>query len=223
MTVLAETQSVLDKARARSDSILVAYSSGKDSRVVLDLCLRTFKHVAGFFMAFIPGLECVDRELDETRRKYGIEIRIYPHWLMRAALVNGVYTSSYYEYEKLPEWKLADVYALALIDSGMPHLVTGAKRADSSWRRRFMTSFHPDDVLNPIAGWHKYDVVSYLRSHNIPEPPSSGHSATGIDLSPQSLLWLSKTYPRDFERLCTVFPYAAAVPWREKFYGKGES
>lgn len=217
--LLKETQIALDNARARSDSILVAYSGGKDSKVVLDLCLRTFKRVSAFFMAFIPGLDCIEAELQETRDKYGINIAVYPHWIARKAIVNGVYTSSFYTYDELPDWNLADVYALAMCDAGINQIATGAKRADSSWRRRFMSSFHPETVVNPIAGWLKYDVIAYLKAHDIPLPPSSGHSATGIDLSIPSLLWLHKTYPDDFKRLCRVFPFAESVIWREKFYG----
>jgi 3'-phosphoadenosine 5'-phosphosulfate sulfotransferase (PAPS reductase)/FAD synthetase len=220
MSILAETQRVLDTARARADSILVAYSGGKDSKVVLDLCLRTFKRVECFHMALVPGLDCIEQELDETRRRHKVTIRVYPHWLARKLIFGGAFSPTWFEHDDLPEWKLADVYALAITDSGIDTIATGAKKADSSWRRRFMSTFRPDAVLNPIAGWHKYDVLSYLRSHAIPEPPSSGHSATGIDLSVGSLCWLHDTFPADFEKLCRVFPFAPAVIWRRKFYGE---
>jgi 3'-phosphoadenosine 5'-phosphosulfate sulfotransferase (PAPS reductase)/FAD synthetase len=220
MSILAETQRVLETARARADSILVAYSGGKDSKVVLDLCLRTFKRVEAFHMALVPGLDCIEQELEETRRKYGIKIRIYPHWLARKLIANGVFTNTYYTHDDLPEWKLADVYALAMVEAGIDTIMTGAKKSDSSWRARFMSTFRPDGVLNPIAGWHKYDVLAYLRAHGIPEPPSSGHSATGIDLSSGSLLWLHDAFPADFEKLCRVFPFAEAVIWKRKFYGE---
>jgi phosphoadenosine phosphosulfate reductase len=198
--------------------MLVAFSGGKDSLVVMDLCLRTFKHVSGFFMSFIPGLDCVEYEIDRARKKHGIEIRVYPHWVTRNNIVNGIYTPSWFENDYLPEWKLADIYAMAMLDANIDQIATGAKRSDSTWRRRFMTTFHPDAVINPIAGWHKYDVVGYLRGQGIPLPPSSGLSATGIDLSVPSLLWLHDTYPEDFRRVCDVFPFAEAVVYRRKFY-----
>jgi phosphoadenosine phosphosulfate reductase len=219
MSILAETQRVLDAARARADAVCVAYSDGKDSRVVMDLCVRHFQRVEAFFMELIPNLDCVEVALDEARRRWGVHIKKYPHWLARKLMVNGVYTSSWFELDQLPEWKLADVYALAMLDTKTDVIATGAKRTDSTWRRRFMATFRPDSIVNPIAAWHKYDVLAYLRSRGIPEPPSSGHSATGIDLSTPSLLWLHDTFPSDFAKVCRVFPFAEAVVWRRSFYG----
>jgi phosphoadenosine phosphosulfate reductase len=219
MSILIEAQRMLQAARARSPKILVAYSGGKDSIVVLDLCSRIFDHVEGFFMYLIPGLECVEDAIEAARQKYGIKIHSYPHWVARKFIANGIYTSEWFGYEAVPKWTLQDVYAYAMKDTGIPHIATGAKKADSAWRRRFMATAHFESILNPLVSWHKYDVISYLRSHGIPEPPSSGKSATGIDLSVPSLLWLHDTYPRDFARLLKVFPFAGAVIARREFYG----
>jgi hypothetical protein len=84
-----------------------------------------------------------------------------------------------------------------------------------------MTSAYRDAIRNPIAKWHKYDVLAYLKTQGIEPPPSSGKSATGVDLSVPSLLWLHDTFPEDFERLCRMFPYARAVVARRDFYGIG--
>ncbi|MDX9975362.1 MAG: phosphoadenosine phosphosulfate reductase family protein [FCB group bacterium] len=219
MGVMEETSGILRDAARIGDACVVAYSDGKDSRVVMDLCVRSFARVRGFFMELVPDLECVEDALDAARRRWGVEIVRYPHWLAAKLVKNGIYCDASWRVDNLPEWKLADVYALAMKDSGIDVLATGAKRADSGWRRRFMNTARQNSVINPIAGWVKYDVVSYLKARGIPLPPSSGHSATGIDLSTPSLLWLHDTYPDDFKRLCEFFPYAEAVVWRRKFYG----
>jgi hypothetical protein len=74
------------------------------------------------------------------------------------------------------------------------------------------------DVVTPIAGFQKVDVLQYLASRRIPVPDSEGSNANGVDLSTPSLLWLHDRHPRDFRRLCEVFPYAEAVVWRRRFY-----
>lgn len=219
MGLAESTLATLDARRQRADACMVAFSGGKDSLVVMDLCMRTFSRVQAFFMYLVPGLECVEIELEKARARWGIEIRQYPHWLVHRLIKNGVYCNSHWTNEALPEWKLAEVYALALLDSEMPQLATGAKKADSGWRRRFMSTDREDQVFYPIAQWHKYDVLAYLKARQIALPPSSGHSATGIDLSAKSLLWLNDTFPDDFKRLCEVFPFAEAVVWRRAFYG----
>lgn len=172
-------------------------------------------------MALIPGMDCVEQALDDPRRRYGITVKQYPHWVVRKFIKNGVYASNWYKHDDLPEWKLHDVYALAMMESGISTIATGAKRADSSWRRRFMATARQDGIVNPIAGWLKYDVIAYLRSHKIPLPPSSsGQTASGIDLSVKSLLWLHDQFPRDFDKLCRIFPFAGAVVARREFYGE---
>jgi phosphoadenosine phosphosulfate reductase len=223
MSILTDTQRVFTEARARTgNAIIVAFSGGKDSLVIMDLACRMFERVEGFFMYLVPGLECVEDAIEAARQRFNVKIRLYPHWILQKLIAQGIYTSEWFGYEALPKWSLRDVYAYAIRDIGINCVATGAKATDSAWRRRFMSTAHFDSVINPIANWHKYDVVSYLRAHGIPEPPSSGKSATGVDLSVPSLLWLNDSYPADFKRLCGVFPFAQAVVARRDFYGVAE-
>lgn len=220
MSILQETQRIfLDAKQRTGGKCIVAFSGGKDSLVVMDLACRIFDQVEGFFMYLIPGLECVEDELAAARQRFNVNIRQYPHWVLQKLIANGAYTSEWFGYDSMPKWSLRDIYAFAIRDIGINCIATGAKKADSSWRRRFMNTAFFDAVINPIANWHKYDVISYLRAHEIPEPPSSGKSATGIDLSIPSLLWLNDNFPRDFARLVKVFPYAQAVIARRDIYG----
>ena len=214
--LVQETLATLKEASARSDAVLVSYSDGKDSRVVMDLCVRSFSRVEAFFMYLVPGLECQALGLQEAERRWGVTIRHYPHPLAGKLLRAGVYCDP--AHDDLPEMKLHDVYGLAMADTGIEVIATGAKRSDNRWRRAFMKWTESAQVLQPIAGWSKPDVVGYLHVRGIPVPPSSEKSATGVDLSTVSLLWLHDTFPADFRKLCEVFPYAEAVVWRRRFY-----
>lgn len=219
-TALKETLNLLKQAREKSSAVVVAYSGGKDSICVLDLAMRTFERVECFFMYFVPGLECVETMLDWARERYGVKINQYPHWVLSKAIRDGVYCNNFSTVDDLEDWKLRDVYNLAKADTGIPMIMTGAKRADSLWRRRQMGTWgKSDDVVYPVAGWNKFDVLGYLKGGGLPVPDSSGKAATGIDLSMPSLLWLNDNHPRDFQKLCRVFPYAEAVVWRRKWYG----
>lgn len=218
-SALLETRKLLEKEAASSDKVLVSYSGGKDSLVILDLCLRHFKHVECFFMYLVPGLQCIEEVLDVARKRWGVTIHQYPHWLVAKVIANGAYCMNHISLDSLPEWKLRDVYTLAVADTGIGRIATGAKKSDSLWRRRNMSTAKYAEVVYPIAEWSKLDVIGYLNTQGIPLPASSGRSATGIDLSTPSLLWLHDTFPDDFRRLCETFPFAESVVWRRKWYG----
>lgn len=218
MGVAEDTQKVLRDLREKTAAILVAYSDGKDSRVVLDLCSRVFERVEAFHLVLIPGLECTQLALAQARRRYGITIREYPHPIVGRLIRNGVYCDPSWRRDDVPDIGLGELYALAMADAEIGWIVTGNKRSDSAWRRNFMKLFNPDRVVHPIFGWHRYDVLSYLKRRGIGVPPSTGKESSGIDLSHDSLLWISEQFPADFQRICEVFPYAEAIVWQRRFY-----
>lgn len=217
-----ETLKILRTASAKTDHILIAYSGGKDSLAVLDLCSRSFKRVSCFFMYFIPDLEVVEVMLDYARKRWGVEVLQYPHWITGKLIASGVYCSPSWRLDDLPKWTVRDSYDMALLDSGATLMATGARRSDSMGRRLTLSSAlkHWTDVVYPIIGWKQADVKAYLAMQGIPLPSSSGASTSGIDLSLPSLLWLADQHPRDFARICEVFPYAEAVVWRRLWYGQ---
>jgi 3'-phosphoadenosine 5'-phosphosulfate sulfotransferase (PAPS reductase)/FAD synthetase len=134
-------------------------------------------------------------------------------------LKSGFFCDPSYKYKQLPDIKQRDMYDIIRGDTGADFIITGAKLADSAWRRRYFNLTKDwTDVIHPIKDWNKLDVLGYLRTRGIPEPPSSGKNATGIGVDETSVLWLSDNYPDDFKKLCEVFPYAEARVYRRLFY-----
>lgn len=211
----------LKKVAERTDTVAVGYSDGKDSRAVLDMCQRIFKRVECFFMYLVPGLESVEEGLLRAEARWGVKIHQYPHWGTQKFFRNGVFCDPWYGYDLAPELKLRDIYTLVRSDLKAGAIITGAKRSDSTWRRRFMAQTkHWDDVVNPLADWTKHDVMMYLKARNIPKPVDAGLQANGIDLVPSALIWLHDTFPRDFEILKSYFPYIEAAVKRREFFGE---
>ena len=217
--MLKETFQTLNTYAKQYDAVIVSYSDGKDSRAVMDLCLRSFKRVEAFFMYLVPGLECVELGLAQAEKQWGVKIRQYPHWIASRYIRDGVYCHPSWERDNVRPYKLAHVYALAMADTNARLIATGQKKSDSASRRRLMTFSKRTDILHVIAEWNKYDVLSYMQMRGIPKPPSTGDTA-GIDLTPRALNFLYETFPADFKRLCEYFPFAEAAVWRKRFYGK---
>jgi hypothetical protein len=150
-----------------------------------------------------------------------VKIRQYPHWVVSRLLIAGIYCHPKSTYDKLPEIKVRQVYALAVKDCNTQVMMTGAKKSDSPWRRQTMVSEKQWWILTPLAQWNKYDVLSYLKQRNIPVPDAANTTKAGMDSSEYTLLWLHDRYPKDYERVRKFFPFVDAVVWRRKFFGIG--
>lgn len=209
-------------ARALKDgvrAVAVGYSGGKDSLAITELIVKRFERVALFHMFFVPNLEIVEERMAYAKQRWGLDVLQIPHWVLIKAMNNGAYCDPPH---RPFAFTLADCYAMALVETGADVIATGAKKADSLWRRRMMRHHHNDGLLMPIESWTKLDVFAFLKRADIPIPETSKGSATGVDLSAPSLLWMHKNHPRDFARICEVFPYAEAIVWRERWYGDGD-
>lgn len=222
--------SSLDLLRARAekhDAILVAYSGGKDSLVVADLCLRVFKRVEGFLWYNAPGLEFNARIVRAAKERFGITVRQYPSFGCFDALRTGLFCDSPLSRDDWPEITVQDIYKLARADTGVHLVADGCRKQDSPRRREMIQKKRLAEWnLCPIGDWITYDVKSYLALRKIPLPevPNTNKNtvSSGLSLTNQSLLWLHDTYPEDFKTLCRVYPYAEAVVKRREFYGTGD-
>src|SRR5512141_933211 len=132
--IVEDTLRRLNEARAKSDSALVSYSGGKDSLVVMDLALRTFARVEAMYMYLVPGLEQIEVAVEECRRRWGVKVRQYPHFLGAKAIETGLYCDPIPKrQDKIPRWTLTEIYTLALADSKCEFVLTGSKLADNPW------------------------------------------------------------------------------------------
>lgn len=223
MGKIESTLATLREAAEKHDSVVVAYSGGKDSMTVMDLCCRTFARVEAFYMYLVPGLESEEAKLRACEERWGVKVRQMPHWASIRSLSTLAYVDPQPAIDLLPQWQLQDCYQLMMDDTGCKYVAVGAKKADSSWRRRFMKGTAGwQFLLNPIADWNKFDVLGYLAAQRIPIPQArQGKNATGLDLSLASLRHLHDTHPDDFARLEEFFPYVRAAIHHRDWFPEG--
>ncbi len=219
MNVLSKTVKNLQELATVHKAVLIAYSGGKDSLVVLDLAVKTFKKVVCYFQYLVPGLGYCEERIAFAKKRYNVEVLQYPGWLLFHCLKNGIYCPNYFVLDDIPDFSHSDLDRLIMYDTGINLVLTGMKRNDSLSRRRILSSYKGGDIYHPLSEWNKFDVLAYLKIHNIPIPDTYKAATTGINLSTKSLLWLHDNYPDDFKKLCKWFPYAEAVVYRRQFYG----
>lgn len=220
MGVLEETLAILRDARLRSDAVLVSFSGGKDSLVVADLCRRTFDRVEAFFMQWVPGLKCVEDPAIDGAERLGVKLHMVPHWAAMRCLKLGVYCFNGPERDYWPDVKLRDIYAMAMRDTGIEMIATGAKRRDGLWRKRNLDSTKVwGEVITPVVGWSNAEVAAYLVQRKIKVPRGDRPDGAGADLSKPSVLWMHDHHPDDFAVLEDYFPFVRAIVEQRNMYG----
>lgn len=196
-----------------SNRVLVGISGGKDSVVTLDLCLRFFKHVSGFFMYIVPGLSFQENILTYYEKRYGIEILRMPHFMVSDFYRWGVYR---HEDLKVKTVSTVESYNFAREQAETWWIAGGERISDSIIRRAMIKASGSIDKKRgrffPLAYWNKQDVLDYIKIHKLKvgeESEKLGFSFRSLNGS--ELAIIKDFYPKDYERIKRYFPLVDAA------------
>lgn len=196
--------------------VIVSFSGGKDSVVVLDLCMRYFDRVHVFFMYQVPGLSFQEATLRWYEERYGITIHRIPHPELAEWLRLGVFRHLDLS---VPAISFNDIYHYVRVVTGGAWIAAGERIADSIWRRAMMKRAGSVDRLRarfyPVMYWRKQDVLRYIEQRRLkvsPEGKYLGHSFRSLE--PEEMFLVKLHYPRDFEKIERWFPFVGASVMR---------
>lgn len=203
---------------AAPDGVLVAYSGGKDSLVVLDLCIEHYgaDKVQAFFMYFLPGLDYSRAVCAYAEDRWGIPVLQVQHWVTSEFLHDGYFCTEQPTCPVLTEGQVEDALRKR---TGKRWLGWGYRKADSLNRRRMLTMHWPNGIntkksrFSPIVDWTDGEVHAYLKQRRIPilgGEFSARRGQNGIDTDPPTMHFLRTSFPNDYKKVLEVFPYAAA-------------
>lgn len=209
-------------AKLSGGSVIVGLS-GKDAITTLDICKQEFERVEAFFMYLVPGLECVERPVKAIAAQLSVKLHLVPHWELSKFVKYAVFRDPVPNANKLRCLKLVDVEKHLRAVSGINWFGYGERASDSYARQLYTRRYKGEDIdgvheawrrVWPIYDWSTRDVLSYLRGRRLPLPPRVGadtgsvNGTTGINLFPDSLLWLKRNYPDDYAKVLAFFPHA---------------
>lgn len=198
----------VETAAAITDSVLVAFSGGKDSVVTLDVCMRHFAHVEGFFMYQVRGLSFQESILRYYEDKYGIPIHRIPHFELSQWLRYGLFRSCDFD---CPIVSVKETYDYMRENTDIWWIAAGERIADSVWRRAMIKSSGTIDPKRgrffPIAEWSKADVMAYIKQRNLRVGAESSRLGFSFrSLMGKDLLKIQKHFPQDYARIRRWFP-----------------
>lgn len=206
------------------DTVLVAFSGGKDSIVTLDLCNKYFKKVIPFFLYIVPELEFQERTLRWYEEKYETEIIRMPHF----EVSNFMRYGSFREPDSnVPIVSITDEYNFLRLQTGATWVAAGERINDSIIRRAMIKNSGSIDRKRarfyPIAYWTKREVLGYIKHHRLKLPTDSkGLGFSFKSLDGKELAFVKKRYPKDYEKIESLYPYCGAAVERWMRYAGEE-
>lgn len=209
-----------------TSSVIVSFSGGKDSFVVLDICNQYFKTINAFFLYVVDNLEFQNRLLEYAEDRYKIKIKKYPHPILSKYLRNGIYTYEAYE-NKVYRW--GDIENLARNDFKAEWIASGWKKTDSLQRRGALSTYEMDSInrkskkFYPLSNWDTTQVINYMKLKKLSYKKTEISDQFEVELTYKKLNHIRKNYPDDYEKIKKQFPFCETIFRRKKFYSEGNS
>ncbi|MFH0814322.1 MAG: phosphoadenosine phosphosulfate reductase family protein [Pseudomonadota bacterium] len=216
-TVLYES---IRTAALMSSDCLVSFSGGKDSVVVLSLCLKYFKKVEAFFMYTVPKLSFYEQIIKYYEHRFKIRIHQCPHYFLSGWLKYGTYRGK--TDLNVPILSLNDIYNYFREKTGIFWIAGGERIQDSFHRRGIIKNTGTIDKKRgrffPVAYWTTREILHYMKVNRLHRDKSSlllGRSY-GCELEGSLFIKLKEKFPDDWKRFTNFYPLIEAVIVREQ-------
>ena len=201
---------------------LLSFSRGKDS-IAAYLGMRPYyKELHLLYYSLIPGLECIEENLQYFERKWGVRIHRLPHpkfWEMQQRLVYQSPTKAdAIVGTELPRYDYEGLQLMMKRDLAIPRQTlcgTGVRWGDNVQR---CNSIKTNGVVSPkrysmhcVWDWSMDDIRSSFAKDDIKLPfdyKLFGNSLDGIDY--RYMVKLRDYYPRDYQTALDYFPLIEA-------------
>jgi len=209
------TSECLRFLKSQTSEVILFYSGGKDSLILLDILTKNGFKVHCCFMYFVKGLEHIDKYLNFARKKYGVEVLELPHFALSQYLNDSFYT--FHDNRQVPNLKQSDIENAARKHFNCEWIVSGAKASDSLVRNLMMKNYLLNSIepktkhAYPLSAWKKAHVMAYMKQNRLPKTidyNEGGKKSAGVGITPGVLVYLEKNYPNDLQKILKVFPLA---------------
>lgn len=210
---IKSAMNLLRIVRQTTDAIGVAVSFGKDSLATLDLCCRMFLRVEGYYLFRVRGMAIVDEWANDVLSRFGVRVRMYPHFDLVRCYRHAVLQPHWDGLDKTATVKMTDIEAQFREDAAVDWIAYGWRRNDSFSRALIMKvtggMCAESRRVFPLRSWRRTNVYDYLDAQDIPLPDGLGRNDQGgLDFHAGALRRLAETYPDDYQRWLTDFPFS---------------
>ena len=171
---LQHTELVINRIREKTDTVILFYSCGKDSMVLLDICSKKFKKVICIYMYMVKDLKHINKFIRFSEKRYfNAEFHQIPHYGLSTLLKLGIFCKSNTNITK--RTTLADIDEAVRLKFKCKWSLYGWKQSDGMNRCLTLRSYELEAISKtqkgyPLSKWKKADVLLYLKRNRLPEP-----------------------------------------------------
>lgn len=216
MNITQHSSMVINTVREQTDRVILFYSCGKDSIVLLNMVAPLFKEVICVYMYFVKDLNHINRFIQYSKSRYNnVRFLEVPHWNLSRALKIGLFCQPQKDIKIL---RLRDVVERVRAKTGIEWCFIGMKQADSL-NRRLMLRTYESEAINwdskiayPLSIWKKKEILSYIKFNNLPTPVEySKEAGNGLWFDLKVYLWLKDNEPDDLKKILRAFPLSEKI------------
>lgn len=199
-----------------TDAVIIAFSGGKDSMIVLDLASqRGYRRLMAYHRYFLPDLEYTKSVVAFAKERYGIDVFTFQDPTTIDFIKRGTFCTAR---PGLTLWTMNDIEDYVRMKTGIEWVGVGYRCQESLERNAMLKRDWPYGInlqrrmFAPIRDWGPRHVKAYFAWRRLPLPPSAQqvwNGRSGFGLKPDHMAWARRYWPKDYERILTVFPGAA--------------
>jgi len=177
------------------DSVVVYFSTGKDSAAMLSLFQKFMPgRYSPVFLYYYKNLEIRESVLRHYEQRFNINFLRLPQYDKAAKTINT-------------KIKQADIDAYCRDYFKTPWVAYGYKALDSLARRGML--WNTDNGIDwkykklyPLYRWSDKQVMQYIIKNNLPIAPDYAYGYRDINVfKGEAVVWLYKNYRADYERI----------------------
>ena len=228
---IGSSDEVCELVRQESDTVILAFSCGKDSVGAWLQLRRHFAHIVPFHLYRIPDLDFVEKSLNYYEEFFGQRIIRLPHPSLYRMLNYGVFQSpsnlEIIRRAELPDFDYDDIHQVIVEDEHLPvetFYGTGVRGNDSLARRIMLKHgclYREQHKFYPIWDWSMDRLIQELRDSGVCLPGEYADFAKSFDgLDARFTAVIREKYPDDFAKIKAFFPLVEADIMRHEYEQK---
>lgn len=191
-------------------SVIVFFSTGKDSVVLLDLCHKYFENIKAVYLYYVPELRYKNKILKLYEDRYNIKIEQCPQYdvskILKKHSISG---------KNIQTIKPVDLEIFLREKFNAEYCAYGYKMQDSVFRGGILNDKNCINGINqrekriyPLTRWSHKEIFEYIKKEKLPLSFEYDYGFRDINIfSGDALEFIKEKSPDDYRKIIKFYPF----------------